>query len=113
MKSIGVVLKDAREEKGLSINDVAESTKVRQKYIVAIEESDWAKLPGRAYTSGFIKRYAQEVGMDPEKTLAYFRREYNLTQSSGVVPKQMMNEPVGDSTLFLTIKRFITKLLVP
>lgn len=72
---IGEVLREAREEQGLSLDDIQEITKIQKRYLVAIEQDDFHALPGRFYARAFIKEYAYAVGLDPEIVLKDFDEE--------------------------------------
>lgn len=110
MQPIGKILSAARKEKNLTLEEVSERTKIRSKYLEAIEENAWQKLPGVAYIRGFIKSYADIVGLDSQKVLLLFRREYAEDIKQEVLPKGIMNEPLPSSNFFLTFRRFISKL---
>lgn len=75
MKEIGAILKAAREEKGLSLEDLQMLTKIRAHQLEAIEAGDFHKLPGEVYVRGFIINYAKNVGLDPEQILARYYAE--------------------------------------
>lgn len=62
--TVGERLRAAREEKGLSLEDVAAQTRVPQRHLASIETGDWASLPAATYTIGFAKSYASAVGLD-------------------------------------------------
>lgn len=66
---VGLTLKQAREELGLSIQKVAKSIHVRSLYLEAIELGELERLPGYLYTSGFIRLYARVLGLDGEELL--------------------------------------------
>ena len=70
---LGSLLKKAREEKELSIDDIQEETKIRKKYLEAIEENNFEILPGNVYLKVFIKGYAREVGLDYQELLAKYQ----------------------------------------
>src|SRR5690625_53204 len=72
---IGEVLREAREEQGLSLDDIQEITKIQKRYLVAIEQDDLHALPGRFYARAFIKEYAQAVRLDPAVVLEDFDEE--------------------------------------
>src|SRR5690625_549809 len=72
---IGEILREAREEQGLSLDDIQEITKIQKRYLVAIEQDDLHALPGRFYARAFIKEYAQAVRLDPAVVLEYFDEE--------------------------------------
>ena len=62
--SAGERLRVAREEKGLSLEDVAAQTRIPQRHLASIETGDWDNLPAPTYTIGFAKSYASAVGLD-------------------------------------------------
>ena len=64
MKDIGEALKRAREERGLGLREVQTATKIRQKYLEALEAGDDSVMPGEVYTKGFIRSYAEYLGLD-------------------------------------------------
>jgi cytoskeletal protein RodZ len=62
--TVGDRLRAAREEKGLSLEDIAAQTRIPQRHLESIEVADWEKLPAPTYTVGFAKSYASAVGLD-------------------------------------------------
>jgi len=62
--TVGERLRAAREEKKLSLEDIAAQTRIPQRHLEAIETADWEKLPAPTYTVGFAKSYASSVGLD-------------------------------------------------
>ena len=74
-KEIGVKLKQARVSKKLTIDDVADSLKIRKPFIEAIESGDFRPLPGVAYAIGFIKSYAALVGLNGDELAALVKTE--------------------------------------
>lgn len=69
MSELGRHLKEARLQKGMSLDDVQEVTKIRKKYLEAIEAEDYKVLPGSFYVRAFIKTYAEAVGVNPDELL--------------------------------------------
>jgi cytoskeletal protein RodZ len=61
---VGERLRAAREEKKLSLEDVAAQTRIPQRHLASIETGDWDSLPAPTYTVGFAKSYASAVGLD-------------------------------------------------
>jgi cytoskeletal protein RodZ len=61
---VGEQLRAAREEKGISLEDVAAQTRIPQRHLESIETGDWDNLPAPTYTVGFAKNYAAAVGLD-------------------------------------------------
>lgn len=110
MKPVGTILKNARLQEGMSLDQLYTITKIRIKYLEAIEQNEWSLLPGNTYAHGFIKRYAEVVGLDPEKVHALFRREFALKETQTIIPDGMLNEPLKTPSLVLTIQRILAKL---
>lgn len=69
MKEIGESLRKAREEKGISLKDVHEATKIRLCYLEAIDEGNLELIPGEVYRKGFIINYADAIGIDGRRLL--------------------------------------------
>ena len=69
MTDLGQKLKEAREAKGLSIDQLHEITKIQKRHLVAIEEGNYDVLPGAFYARAFIKQYADAVGLNGEELL--------------------------------------------
>lgn len=66
---IGLVLRSRRQELGLSLEKIAEATKIRKSYLDALEEERFEDLPGRVYVVGFIQNYARFLGLPAEPLL--------------------------------------------
>lgn len=109
MRTVAEILKKAREEKKLSLEEVHKITKIRLKYLEAIEKGDWKALPGIAYVRGFIKVYSDVLGLDPEKMMVLFRREYKDLEKTEVLP-QSFKEDISENSFILTIKKIISKI---
>jgi cytoskeletal protein RodZ len=62
--TVGERLRAAREQKKLSLEDIAAQTRIPQRHLESIENADWDKLPAPTYTVGFAKSYASAVGLD-------------------------------------------------
>lgn len=69
LKEIGDILRRAREEKGLSLKDIQEVTKIRLRYLEAIDEGNFDAIPGEVYRKGFIVNYANVVGLEGQAVL--------------------------------------------
>ncbi|MBY9081954.1 helix-turn-helix domain-containing protein [Paenibacillus sp. HN-1] len=89
MSELGRQLKEARLQKGMSLDDVQEVTKIRKKYLEAIEAGDYKVLPGSFYVRAFIKTYAEAVGLNPDE----------LMQEPGSVPAPVQESSTMESVL--------------
>jgi cytoskeleton protein RodZ len=87
---IGEVLKSARTSQGLDIRTVEERTKIRIKYLRALEAEDWELLPGPAYAKGFLRTYARSLSLDGDALVDEFRRQVEVADR----PTYGVGEPV-------------------
>jgi transcriptional regulator with XRE-family HTH domain len=73
--TLPAALKAARERSGRSLADLAETTRVRKDYLVALEQGAWDRLPARPFTVGYVRAYAQALGLDEETAADRFKAE--------------------------------------
>ena len=73
--TVGQRLKEAREAAGLSIEDVAATTRIPTRHLASLEVSDWDQLPASTYSVGFAKNYATAVGLDKAEIAEQLRAE--------------------------------------
>ena len=73
--SVGERLRTAREQKGISLEDIAAQSRIPQRHLAAIEAGDWDSLPAPTYTIGFAKSYASAVGLDRSEIGNQLREE--------------------------------------
>ena len=73
--SVGERLRDAREARGVDLFRVERDTKIRLKYLEALEGGDFADLPGEVYARGFLRNYAGYLGLDPDEMVSEWRTE--------------------------------------
>ena len=72
MLDIGSILSEARKKVGLSLDDVEEATKIRRKYIKALEENNFEIIPGQVYVRGFLRNYARFLSLDGEELVQQY-----------------------------------------
>ncbi|MUT66421.1 RodZ domain-containing protein [Paenibacillus sp. NEAU-GSW1] len=87
MSDLGALLRKAREERGLSLEDVQESTKIRKRYLEAIENGDHSILPGTFYLRAFVKNYCEAVGLDADEVLRLYQHEVPASVTDQIVEK--------------------------
>ncbi len=73
-ETLGEKLRQAREERGVSISEVAEQTRISPLYLDSIEKNDFKTLPGGIFNKGFIKSYAKFIGYDEHQALAEYQK---------------------------------------
>ena len=92
---IGAALKEERERQGLSLEDLEERTKIRTRYLRALENEDWDIIPGPAYVRAFLRTYAEAVGLDPEELVDDYREEFEAPQPRGGLGEAVLTEYRG------------------
>lgn len=100
MADIGDKLRSAREAKGLSIADIEKATKIQGRYLTAIEQNDFDKLPGDFYVRAFIRQYAQIVGLDGKELLSEYQKDVPESKPDEYVENSIDNksEEVKETT---------------
>lgn len=86
-------LYDARERKGVDLYRAERDTKIRARYLGALERGDYRELPGAVYTKGFLRNYALYLGLDPDEILDQWRRERG--ESKEVTPVLAVPRPMA------------------
>lgn len=87
--SVGERLRAAREEKGLTLEEIASQTRIPRRHLESVEASDWERLPAPTYTIGFAKSYAAAVGLDRAEIGEQLRAEMG-----GLRPAATTTEPL-------------------
>ena len=72
---LGEVLRAAREARGVDLVRVERETKIRERYLSALERGEYRELPGSVYTKGFLRNYGAYLGLDPEYLIDLYRLE--------------------------------------
>ncbi|MEX1019689.1 MAG: helix-turn-helix transcriptional regulator [Litorilinea sp.] len=69
MRELGALLRERREAMGVSLAEVEVATRIRQKYLSALEADEWHLLPGEVVGRGFLRNYADYLGLEPDETI--------------------------------------------
>ncbi len=115
MHTVGEILKKARIEKKLSLEDIEKNLHIRKKFLAAIEENAWDKLPSLPYIKGFLRSYSSYLGLKSEEIIAIFRRQFSLQEKSGLLPEGLthpVDEPAIRFTPQLAVVAIITSFIV-
>ncbi len=72
---VGTILREARNRRKVELSEVEEATRIRLRYLRAIESEEWDVLPGGFYTRGFIRTYASFLGLDGERLAEVYRED--------------------------------------
>lgn len=86
----GTKMKQLREERGVTLRQIADATKISVGALEALERNDISRLPGGIFSRAFVRSYAIEVGLDPEQTVRDFLLHFphdSLTAGSPHAPQ--------------------------
>lgn len=106
MRTVGQILREKRLSRGYTLEKVEAATKIRLKFLKAIEVDDYRQLPSPAYAKGFVKNYGEYLGLVSSDLLAFFRRQTTEAGKSGLLPGR--GQPSLNPHWFrLTPRRFL------
>jgi cytoskeleton protein RodZ len=88
--SIGQELRSARTERGTELIEAERVTKIRVKFLEAMEEDRWEDLPGPPYTRSFLSSYAHFLGLDEEEILDRYKREAEPPEHLEAIPSKVI-----------------------
>ncbi|WFR61777.1 DUF4115 domain-containing protein [Paenibacillus amylolyticus] len=106
MSELGQQLREARLQKGMSLDDVQEMTKIRKRYLEAIEAGDYKVLPGSFYVRAFIKTYAETVGLNPDELLEGHKKDVPAEETEATmepVIQKRSSRPVERSNRWMSV----------
>ncbi len=92
--TLGEKLRQAREERGISISEVAEQTRISPIYIESIENDDYKLLPGGIFNKGFVKSYAKFIGFDEQEALNDYARLAAQSEMTAEHPQKVYQPEV-------------------
>lgn len=111
MRTVGKILKDARRERFLSLDEVERHTKIRKELLEALESDNYDKLPPATFVQGFIKNYGKYLGLDVAKLLAIFRRDFEASRHPDLVLESFA-KPLKENKVFMTPARLFGTVVV-
>lgn len=89
-------MKRLREQRGISLRDIADHTKLSVRTLEALERNDISLLPGGIYSRGLVRAYAEHIGADPEATVQEFVARFpdaSVTGGSPYVTEEVNTDP--------------------
>jgi len=92
MLSFGEKFRSARDTKGISLDQIAQETRISTRFLCAIEQEMFHLLPGGVFNRGFIRTYAAQVGLDPDIAVAEYEE---------LIEEMVVEEPFRPHGLFL------------
>lgn len=86
MATLGEILRERRQEKRWTLQDVAQRTRIRAEYLEALEEGRYEALPADVYVRGFLRNYSLLLGLSPDDILAMYRQERGAPRLVSIAP---------------------------
>ena len=74
MESVGSYIKRERDIRGITLEDISRSTKISIRFLKAIEADDYDSLPAETFLKGFLRSYAQSIGLDPQEAMLVYEQ---------------------------------------
>ncbi|MCL5784112.1 MAG: helix-turn-helix domain-containing protein [Patescibacteria group bacterium] len=111
MRTVGQVLKEERENKFYTLDEIEKATKIRKELLEALEAGQYNKLPPPTFVQGFIKNYGKFLGLNQEKLLAIYRREFSEFKHPPRVLETFTN-PVDQKKFRLTPARALGSVIL-
>ena len=111
---VGETLQQARERKGVDLYRAERDTKIRLRYLSALEDGDYAELPAPVYTKGFLRNYAIYLGLEPDDILERWRDEMEQQRTAtrvAVIPPPMPIVEPGGRRLHITPSMVVAGLV--
>ena len=99
----GARMRQAREQRGVSLRQIADATKIGISQLEALERNDIARLPGGIFSRGFVRSYAAEIGADPEQTVRDFLAQFPTDSVTAGSPHMIVDE-LGPGTRRLDLR---------
>jgi len=108
MTNLGADFKKARESKGISLDQIATETRIRIRFLTAIENEEFHLLPGGIFNRGFVRTYAERVGIDPDQAVTDYGRLAEVREPAEASPAKTERHlhPVAVGALVLLIVIF-------
>lgn len=88
--SVGQILRTARAERGIALSEVERVTKIRVKFLLAMEQDHWQELPAPAYARGFLSAYARYLALDEEELVEQYRRDFEKGEWVDPIPRAVI-----------------------
>jgi len=88
LTELGQRLRQERESKGLSLEDLQKLTKIQKRYLLGIEEGNYEVMPGKFYVRAFIKQYCEAIGLDTDAIFEEYKSDIPSTRTEDI-PQQL------------------------
>lgn len=111
MKTVGEILRNERLKKKLALSEVEGATKIKVRFLEALERNDFSKIADATIVKGFIKNYAEYLGLSSRDLLAIFRRDFIEDKKGQILPRGVY-EPLYQPKFSWTPKMTVAASLI-
>lgn len=93
VSSFGEEMRKEREIRGISLKEIADSTKISKRYLECLERDDYSNLPAAVFTRGFVREYARYLGLNPDEAVNRYLHFRLSLEESGAAPRELKQPP--------------------
>src|SRR6267142_219369 len=112
MTNFGASFKKARELAGVSLDQIAIETRISTRFLRAIEDEEFHLLPGGIFNRGFVRTYAERVGLDPDQAVAEYERLVQVREPGDMLAPAVAESPKAQRSLYPVVAGALVLLIV-
>lgn len=109
-KTIGEILQQERQNRQLSLDDLAKLTRIKKSYLESLENNEFQNLPAATFVKGYIQAYGRVFGFDHKPLLALLRRDYESSVKGKLIPREFIQPVAKKRVLWTPLSRVILGL---
>jgi cytoskeletal protein RodZ len=109
MIGLGASLKKARESRGISLDAIASETRITTRFLTAIENEEFHLLPGGIFNRGFVRSYAEKVGLNPDQAVEDYCRMSEVPETTA--GSRTAAPPISDRRLYAVAVALLALLI--
>src|SRR5947209_18788603 len=100
MTDFGASFKKARESAGISLDQIAIETRISTRFLAAIENEEFHLLPGGIFNRGFVRTYAERIGLDPDQAVNEYERLVKVREADHTLAQAVAGDPTPQLDLY-------------
>src|SRR2546427_4063976 len=112
MTDFGASFKKARESAGISLDQIAIETRISTRFLAAIENEEFHLLPGGIFNRGFVRTYAERIGLDPDQAVAEYERLVQVREPGDTLAPAGAESPQTQRNLFPILIGAVVLLII-
>ena len=112
MTDFGASFKKARESAGISLDQIAIETRISTRFLAAIENEEFHLLPGGIFNRGFVRTYAERIGLDPDQAVAEYERLVQVREPGDTLAPAVAESPKPQRNLYPIVIGALVLLII-